>query len=112
MFRSLEELGFVLREAGCEEARHWKNRLPFLQEFEFKPHGGPFSGRLDEVEIVFFCEGDTLEVLMAVDRRARGFRGFMDEALGRDETMVRFEVIPEELDDLTDNLYEMINNFC
>ncbi|ALC90213.1 sporulation protein SpoOM [Bacillus sp. FJAT-18017] len=110
---AVEELGFRLREADCEQApRRMRVRLPFVQEFEFVPVGGQFRGRLDELEVVLIpnSHGD-IEVLMQVDRRARGFGGFLSEALSTDESNVRFVVTPSEAPYVRQKLQSIIERY-
>ncbi|MDJ0838988.1 MAG: sporulation protein [Acidobacteriota bacterium] len=112
-FGAVEALGFELVDAECEAVRPgFSNRLPFVQELEFKPTRGDFRGRLDELEIIYFHRGSHLEIRMEVDRRARGFSGFMSEMLETDETQIRFEVTSEDLNGLADNLYDLIDRYC
>ena len=108
---AINELGFELVDAECEAVRQFGWRMPFVQELEFKPHSGPFRGRLDELEIICLPREDHLEVIMEVDRRARGFSGFMAELLDRDEVKLRFQLYDDQLDGLTDQIYDMIDNY-
>ncbi|WP_208854676.1 sporulation protein [Geobacillus thermoleovorans] len=85
------QLGFRLHHVQCEQSpRYWQRRLPFVQEFEFKPASGPFKGCLDELEAIFFLSENSVEVLLEIDRKARGLSGLFAEALDMDETFVRF----------------------
>ncbi|PLS17063.1 sporulation protein SpoOM [Bacillus sp. M6-12] len=88
---SLTELGFKLKNADCEEAPvRLRRRYPFVQEFEFVPVSGPYRGRLDELELVFFRDSENeVQVLMEVDRKAKGLAGLFAEALEMDETKIR-----------------------
>ncbi|CAM2011183.1 sporulation protein [Acanthopleuribacter pedis] len=110
VFQALEDLGFQMHEAECEEASRWNSRLPFLQEFEFKPISGPYYRRLDEIEIVFNHGGDHLEVLMEIDRRARGFSGFLAEAMNRDETKTRFTISDEHPGEVLEIIQHIIDD--
>ncbi|GFN31562.1 sporulation protein [Paenibacillus xylaniclasticus] len=89
VLEAISRLGFRLREAECQYASRLGGRLPFVQEFEFVPTGGQFRGRLDELELTFFNRGHELELLVQVDRKARGLGGWLAEALDMDETFVR-----------------------
>jgi sporulation-control protein len=109
----VEDLGFRLREADCEQAPYrLRKRLPFIQEFEFVPVMGSFRGRLDELEVVFFSvsENET-EIYMQVDRRARGIGGFLSEALEMDESNIRFSVTTSDLPGLRHKLESIIHRF-
>jgi len=100
ILKAVEEMGFRLREADCEQASYrLRRRLPFVQEFEYVPVSGKFRGKLDELEVVMFpaASGET-EVLMQVDRRARGLGGLLSEALSTDESNVR--VVVSSLDQI------------
>ncbi|MDX8361780.1 MULTISPECIES: sporulation protein [Bacillaceae] len=114
IFNSINELGFRLREVESEQAPYsMKGRLPFIQEFEFFPTSGPFRGKLDELELVFFPQShDSVEVLMEVDRRARGLGGFLAEALEMDESIIRFTVTTNDMDYLTQKMKELIERYC
>jgi sporulation-control protein len=109
----VEDLGFRLREADCEQAPYrLRKRLPFIQEFEFVPVMGSFRGRLDELELVFFPVSDNeTEVFMQVDRRARGLGGFLSEALEMDESNIRFSVTTSDLPGLRQKLDSIINRY-
>jgi len=63
-----------------------------VQEFEFKP-AGYGRARYDEVEVVFEGQrGDQLDLMLQLDRSARGFGGFLMEMSGTDESWQRITV--------------------
>lgn len=68
-------LGFHLREVQCEYDRRFSRDRPFVQDFEFAPRGGPYQGRLDEVELYFFPDRDYLGLILQIDRRRHLFSG-------------------------------------
>jgi sporulation-control protein len=109
----VEDLGFRLREADCEQAPYrLRKRLPFIQEFEFVPVMGSFRGRLDELEVVFFPVSENeIEIYMQVDRRARGLGGFLSEALETDESNIRFSVTTSDLPGLRQKLDSIISRY-
>jgi sporulation-control protein len=113
IFNSVSNLGFRLREAECEEAPYrLRRRLPFVQEFEFVPVSGMFRGRLDELELVFFpTSNDELEIMMQVDRRARGLGGLFAEALEMDETNVRIRVTSADIPTMQQKLQSVISQY-
>lgn len=113
ILRAAESLGFRLREVECEAAPyHLTKRLPFFQEFEFVPTGGSFRGRLDEIELNFFPQSrDTVEVIMQVDRRARGLKGLLSESLGMDESLIRFTVSSNDLPNLSEKLLSLLKRY-
>lgn len=114
IFNAVSNLGFRLREAECEQApRHLRRNLPFVQEFEFVAASGPFRGRLDELELVLYPKSENeVEVLMQVDRRARGIGGFLSEAMGMDETYVRMNIHVSDLPSLQQKLQDTIARYC
>lgn len=67
VFKGMEHAGFRLAEVEVEHSP--RARVPFIQEFDFKPVGlGDW--RVEEVEIAFRPTGtDALDVLVTVDRR-------------------------------------------
>jgi sporulation-control protein len=88
-------VGFRLREVECEYSRLGR-RVPFVQEWEFVPTG-QFRGHLDELEAVFFPSAQGIDVLLQVDRKARGLMGLFAEATGTDERLVRVSFSRAEL---------------
>lgn len=114
VFNAVSDLGFRLREAECEQApRHLRRHLPFVQEFEFIPASGPFRGRLDELELIFYPTNENeVEVLMQVDRRAKGLGGFLSEAMGMDETYVRMNIHVSDLPSVRQKLQTEIDRYC
>ncbi|RAV19397.1 sporulation protein [Paenibacillus contaminans] len=90
ILEAVEQLDFRLREVTCEYAPHVgrANGLPFVQEFEFVP-SSQFRGQLDELEIIFYPYEDGIDLLLQIDRKARGLAGLFAEALDTDEHFVR-----------------------
>ncbi|PLR77272.1 sporulation protein SpoOM [Bacillus sp. V3-13] len=111
VIKSVGELGFKLREADCQEARRLRTRLPIIQEFEFIPVTGPYRGRLDELELVFLPGNGAMEILLQVDRRARGLGGFLAEALEMDETKVKLTVSDADILHLKDKINSTIQRY-
>ncbi|CEG27532.1 sporulation protein [Bacillus sp. B-jedd] len=113
ILKAVEELGFRLREADCEQASYRiRRRLPFVQEFEYVPVSGLFRSKLDELEVVMFpsASGET-EVLMQVDRRARGISGLLSEALSTDESNVKVLVTTSDQKIVKQQLKEVIERY-
>ncbi|MGN1401860.1 MAG: sporulation protein [Bacillus sp. (in: firmicutes)] len=109
--KAARELGFRLREVECKKASSSvSRRFPFAQEFEFKPVSGEFRSKLDELEAIFYAEKDRVEVLLQIDRRARGL-GIM-EALGLDETFVKFSYTVQDTPTLSSKLAAIIRKYC
>ncbi|KAA0942086.1 sporulation protein [Sporosarcina sp. ANT_H38] len=109
----MEQLGFKLRKAECEQAsRKMRSRHPFVQEFEFIPTSGVFRGRLDELDVVFLSQSEqSADLLLEVDRKARGFGGFLAEALEMDESQIRLSVTTQDLPNLAEKLKQVISNY-
>lgn len=104
-------LGFRLREVECQHAR--LTSYPFVQEFEFVPVTGAYAGKLDELEVTFLQQSEEeANILLQVDKRARGLSGFFSEAMGTDETNVRLRVKRSELSGLRSKLDETIRRFA
>lgn len=104
-------LGFRLREVECEHAR--LTSYPFVQEFEFVPVTGSYAGKLDELEVTFLQQTkDEVNVLLQVDKRARGLGGFLSEAMGTDETNVRLRIKRQDLSGVRALLDETIRRFA
>lgn len=91
LLQAMEKLGFSIYRAYCEKSRLGRG-VPFVQEVEMKPRSGAFRGRLDEVDVVMWPSSGNLEVLLEVDRRARGLVSFFAEAMDLDESrlLLRF----------------------
>lgn len=105
---AVKELGFQLYKVDCEYNRHLGNAYPFVQEFEFRP-SGKYRGRLEELEVVFFLREHECEVLMQVDKRARGLLGAFEEAFNLDERYVRFRISTSDLSRPTSELARSID---
>lgn len=90
---SMKRLGFHIREAENEELPHrLRRRLPFGQELEFVAGSGEFRGRFDEVELLMFPSEDSVDLILQIDRRARGLGSFLSEAMGTDESYASLTV--------------------
>lgn len=113
VLHAVSNLGFRIREVECEQApNRLRRRLPFIQEFEFVPTGGPFRGRLDELEIVFFPVSlNQTEILMQVDRKVRGLGGFLSEALSMDESNLRLTINQSDIPHLQQKLQSVIAQY-
>lgn len=110
---AVEALGFGLKEVTCEPAPpSLGTRIPFIQEFEFVPLGGEFQTRLDELELVFKVSENDVEVLMEIDRKAKGLSGFLSEILESDESLVRFSFGEEDTDSLPGTIRSFIESNC
>ncbi|MCQ6563271.1 sporulation protein [Paenibacillus mendelii] len=90
ILEAVKQLGFRLRKVTCEYAPNYSrlNGLPFVQEFEFVPTS-QFRGQLDELEIMFDPDENGVDLLLQIDRKARGLGGFFSEAMDTDERFVK-----------------------
>lgn len=113
VLNAIYDLGFSLRKVDCEAAPYrLRRRLPFVQEFEFVPTSGSYRGRLDEVEVMFFPQSEhKLEIIMQVDRRARGLSSLLAEAMDMDETFVNFTVTTDDLSNLKSKINQLISRY-
>ncbi|WP_342526090.1 sporulation protein [Chryseomicrobium sp. FSL W7-1435] len=113
VLKEIENLGFRLRKADCQQAsRKYKGMYPFMQEFEYVPMTGEFYGKLDEIEVVFLSQTpDKAELLLQIDRKARGFGGFLAEAMDQDETFVPLTIHKHEVSDIKSKLYQVLRKY-
>lgn len=84
---AMQQLGFRLYKSDVEHRRFAPG---YMQEFEFRPAAR--GSRFDEVEIVFQPAERGFDLLVQVDRAARGLLGSWAEAAGFDETWHRVHV--------------------
>jgi sporulation-control protein len=96
VLQGVENLGFHLHKVDCEYTHHFGGTYPFVQEFEFRPTGN-YRSHLDELEVIFRLQPNELEVLLEIDKRARGFKGWLQEAFDVDERYVRFFLTQSDL---------------
>lgn len=94
---AMDRLSMRLRKVEHEYDPWRGGHHQFVQELEFKPSGGHYQGRVDEVEMVFRAAGDGYDVHLEVDRRRRGVGGFFAEMANMDERRTGFHVGPAEL---------------
>jgi sporulation-control protein len=99
-------LGFQLRKVEMEYSKRYR----YIQEFEFWP-SPEFRSRLDELEIIFFMKPSGLELMLQVDRRARGLGGLFAEALDMDESFVHVSFSSEEISQGSQYVANKLRNF-
>ncbi|OZM56351.1 sporulation protein SpoOM [Lottiidibacillus patelloidae] len=110
---AIESLGFTIRKVKNEEAPYkLRKRLPFVQEFEFYPTSGSFRGKLDELEAIFFFSNTNCELLLEIDRKAKGIGGFLSEMLDTDETIVKLSFTNEDVNEVKNIIETTINRHC
>ncbi|REE67583.1 sporulation-control protein [Paenibacillus taihuensis] len=117
VLEAVKLLGFRLREVSCEHAPHFGRMtgMPFVQEFEFVPTS-QFRGQLDELEIIFSPTESGIEMLLQIDRKARGLSGLFADAFDTDESFVRLRLDRSQLANgtnyIADQLAETISEFA
>ncbi len=91
VLHAMESLGFRLAKVDIEPRSSWFGRK-WVQEFEFHPtQRGQF--RFDEIEIVFEGQhGPHVELLIQLDRAARGLGGLLMELTDTDESWVGAQI--------------------
>lgn len=102
---ALDSLGFTLRTAKCERAPGGLfSSQQFVQELEFVPHSGPFSGKLDELEVVPTETETGLEVKLEIDRRG----GLLSEMADVDESWAQLSFTNESASEMESTLRDEI----
>ncbi|MET3196283.1 sporulation protein [Gottfriedia sp. OAE603] len=110
VIQALQEEGFVLRES--------ENKKKFgkiIQEFEFYPMNGEFRGKLDELEVNYLSFDKTVDIVLQVDRKAKGLTGLFSDSLGTDEINVRISFSKEQITDkqfVRNSLMNAIKRYC
>jgi len=105
VFDALDDLGLSFHSAECQADpynRYTSTR--FIQEFEFRPSGGPFRGQLDELEVVAQPGPDELTLFLEVDRRG----GLLSEMTDTDEQHVRTTVTSTDVSQVRSDLETLI----
>ncbi len=99
VLRAVESLGFRLKKVDCEAApKRFHTPHVFIQEFEFTATNPAYRNRLDELEVTFLNQSSgSVEVLLQIDRRARGLASFLSEALEMDESFVRLSFTDQDI---------------
>ena len=105
---AIQNMGFRLRKVDNEQApSNLRRQTPIVQEFEFTPTNSTYRRYLDELEIVFLHQSpNSVEILVQVDRRARGLGGFLSEAFDMDESFIRLTL--SENDNIQAKLEQLI----
>ncbi|ELZ95931.1 hypothetical protein C440_06562 [Haloferax mucosum ATCC BAA-1512] len=108
VFDALDELGFSLHSAECEADPHsyFTSNRRFIQEFEFRPTSGEFSGALDELEVIPRPSADSLELFVEVDRRG----GILSELGDLDERTVQTTIRTTDVAKVRNDLETLIRN--
>lgn len=96
VLQAMEGLGFRLREVETLHSKYGRWGAPVVQEFEYAP-SPELRGRLSEVELYLFPEPGQFEVIMQIDRKAKGFSGMLSEMSGMSERYVQLKLSPDQL---------------
>ena len=107
---AMSQLGFALGEVENEASSALGTN--FVQEFEFKAYSGDFKGRVDEVEMLMVNHDESLELMVEVDRKAKGLEGFFASLVGRDETKLWVEIQDYDADSVINILHQAIDEHC
>lgn len=106
VFDALESLGFTLHSSSCQASNGslFTTSATFVQEFEFRPQRGQFSGEVDEVEIIPVFDDDRLTVYVEVDRSG----GLLSEMTDTDERHTKLTVEEPDADAVASRLEDVI----
>lgn len=106
LFDAAEDLGFTLHQSSCQADPYgrYSTNGKFVQEFEFRPQSGPFTGQIDEIELVCDSSPDTLAVTVEVDRRG----GVFSELTDTDERRAKFTVQSTDRERIAEELNAII----
>ena len=113
LLSAVSELGFQLKQVECKQSSYNRSQgIPFVQELEYVPVSGPFYGKLDEIELSFLTIDDKLiELVMQVDKKARGLGGLFAEALDLDEHFISMTIKEEEVNVIKQQLLSIIQKY-
>ncbi|WP_439026416.1 sporulation protein [Haloarchaeobius sp. DT45] len=102
-FDAAESLGYVFDEADCKAAHAVDPERPFVQEFDFEPHSGPYVDAGD-LEVVFVPDGDGLTAVVQVepDGGVEDFEEFAEESCRFTITDPDAAAVEESLDEAID----------
>ena len=113
VLETIRKLGFRMVSADCERAPYkLQAPMPFIQEFEFSARNTPYARYLDELELTFINQtAEHVELLLQIDRKARGLGGLFAEALDVDETFVRLTFKRNDLNSIETVLRQTIEKY-
>lgn len=84
VFKALEKLDLHLGRVKNIEKE--SSETGVVQKYEYAPSKGPFHGKMDKLEIALLPHPSGLKAACVVDRREKGFSGFLSETLNTDES--------------------------
>ncbi|MZP30972.1 sporulation protein [Heliobacterium undosum] len=113
VMEAIDQLGFRLYKVKNEASRAGRG-VPFIQNFEYKPTRH-FQRSLDELEVAYLPESGGIDLLLEIDRKARGLSGLLLEAADMDETRIRLSLSQQEIAQgtayLAERLKQVIEDF-
>ena len=101
VLEAADDLGFRMQQVENEYNPRKGAPLPFVQQLEFRPRGGRYAGRVEELELVFKQRAGELEVLVELDRRARSLGGFLETAMEMNERFDVLRITPADVEGRT-----------
>lgn len=102
MIGAIQNLGFSLYKVDCEYNRRFGGQYPFVQEFEFKPHG-EFRGRMNELEAYFKPHSSGISVTFQFDKRG------WSQLFGMNESYAQLQLSVQDLQ--TNQLENNLRNY-
>lgn len=96
--KATENLGYNLEKVEMD-FEHFYSRHPFVQIYNFHPVGKTFTKYVDNIQMVFFPQQHEVDIILQVDRKARGLISSMEEALDLDKKISRFTITTNEVKD-------------
>lgn len=113
VLNAVKSLGFRLKKVDCETApKRFRTPHVFIQEFEFSATNPAYRSRLDELEVTFLNQSSgSVEVLLQIDRRARGLASFLSEALETDESLVRLTFTDRDIPTIQSTIKQAIERY-
>lgn len=100
--QAVEQLGFSLSEVENAKAASFGPH-DFVQEFEYRPsRGSRYASELDEIELFPSRNGDSLDVVVEVDKRGVSI-------FGSDESHHRITITTTDVDEIAAQISELID---
>lgn len=113
ILEAISECGLTMDETDCEYAPLLHQRLPFVQEFTFKPIRKDIA--FDQVKVI--CQhssNQSVNLILKVDRRGNRIIDLINEQLDIEEQVVKINFHHQEFkqstEDLSKKIHEMMMN--
>jgi len=102
LIEAVESLGFRLSKAENTKGSTFGPHK-FVQEFEYKPtHGSRYSNKLDEIELFPKRNGDSLDLIVEVDKKGSSI-------FGRDESHHKITITSTDPAEIKTHIRELID---